>query len=287
MVVSYWTNMPLLASSSARSPIIEGKNIMQFFSPPFFTKEIQKDLPDKRSFLILYNHEDLSMIEYYWLMHSKKFLQNDNFELWELPYDAVFKSTAEWEIQHFNEIKKNLKEVNGFFSSNDSDVIVYRNYDDLVSPHVYSHKGPLKGLKKNFTFLIEKTLLNLKPDRDYIVSFWYYNKDELRNQNMCVVGESDSLGKNEVWDISWSPTSSMTIDGDWSLVEKRFRVKRGNEKIAVFLIGDERSEQEICVTNFLLRRADSDVYQLIKKDGSVETDKIIKNNILISQSPIN
>jgi hypothetical protein len=276
MVTSYWTNFPLLSSSSARSSIPEAKNIMQFFSPPWFDKAIEKDLPSKKDFLILYSKEWLNKVEDEWLSKSQKIYEDNTFELYSLPYDQVFNKKISNEINNFNSARDSLTNINNLFYSKNADTVIYDGFDNRKSSFIYSGAGAIESMKNDYTILLPRKSYNLKNDKDYIISFWYYNKDELRNQCACILEECDADGNNCRWDISWSPVASMVIDGNWSLVQKQFRLKNNNSQIAVLLNGDKYSKQKIFVDELLIRENGTDVFQ-IKKEG------IVKNNVLLQK----
>jgi hypothetical protein len=257
--VSYWCNMPLMASSAARSPIVEARNIMQFFSPGYIKKAIQNDLPNKKDFLVVYDKEILNASEKAMLDSSTKLYDNGKYELWSLPYKNVFEDNSNEIIKRYEAKKDSLLTEENFNVSKKSAVLNYNSFDVMTSEFKYKGNGALQAKKREFTTLYEGTGV-LKPGVDYTISFWYYNKDELRNMILCVAEESNSDGSNARWDIIWDPRSSMVIDGDWSLVEKTFQVKEANEKIRVFVQGDEKSDQEIYIDEFLFRESSSDVY---------------------------
>ena len=258
-VVAYWCNMPLLASSAARSPIVEAKNIMQFFSPGYMKKTIQNDLPNKKDFLVLYDKEDLNPSEKSILAYSKKLFDNGKYELWSLPYDRVFSDNSKEFVEKYRAHKDSLYPWTKFQISKENGVLNYQSFDEQTSELMYKGNGALKSKKRNFTLLYEGTGI-LKPGVDYTMSFWYYNKDELRNLANCVIEESNADGTNSRWDLVTDPRESMVIDGDWSLVQKTFQVKDVNEKIKIFMLGDEKSDQDIYIDEFLFRESSCDVY---------------------------
>jgi hypothetical protein len=258
-VVSYHCKIPMLASSAARSPIVEGRNIMQFFSPGFISKDIQKDLPSKKDFLIVTTKEVLNPQELAMKDNSTKIFDNGTYELWSLPYSVVFSDDSKKYIDNYEAKKDSLFAKGNFSVSNLSDTLDYKSYDSLPSEFTYKGAGALKVKKSDFTVLFT-SYGGLRADTDYTVSFWYYNKGELRGQVMCIVEESDSVGNNSRWEILWDPRTSMVIDGDWSLVEKKFRIKDGTERIRIFVQGDLKSEQEIYIDEFLFRPSLTDVY---------------------------
>jgi hypothetical protein len=271
MAVSYWANMPLLASSSARSPIIEAKNIMQFFSPSWFQKEIEKDLHSKKDFLILYTKEELTDVEAQWLNRGNRVYTASNFELWSLPYDSVFRDNSQYFINEFHTKQNSLKVINGFYKTT-TDSIIYKNFDDNKSEFEYRGKGALQGNKKEELTLLPMAKYYLASSKDYMLSFWYRNKDELSNQITCVLEQCDANGENCKWDFMWSSSESMTIDGDWSLVEKRIHLTNINNQFRVFFKAEKNSNQNIYVDELIIREAQTEAYQIID-------DNLIKNNI--------
>ncbi|MEP7170309.1 MAG: hypothetical protein ABI855_13140 [Bacteroidota bacterium] len=280
MLISYWTNVPLLASCTARSPIDEAKKIMQFFSPPFFNKEIEKDLPNRKPFLVLYTKENLDPQEQYYFSRSKKIFENDAFVLADLSYDSVFKSTANDELAHFNQIKNGLNEKGGFLMEDTAQLLLYKNFDTLPSNYVYRGKGALKGIKCDYNMLAKNIQLHLNPDKEYIFSYWFYNKEETSTQTDGTIAEINPDG-NEEWNCFLRPIESMVIDFNWSLVEKRFRPKYKDEIISVFFKGNPYSKQELFADEFMIREAGKDVYKVVSTDKQQNITGLIKNNILI------
>ena len=258
-MISYWCNIPMMASSAARSPIIEGRNIMQFFSPGYISKDIQKDLPSKKNFLVLYDKQKLNDQERSVLERSSKLYDNGKYELWSLSYDEAFRDNSADYIKRFNAVKDSLQAKDNFLVSNSSDSMYYISYDSHKSPLTYKGEGALEARKGDLTVLFSSDG-QLRPGMDYTVNFWYYNKGELRNQLLCAIEECDQDGNNCKWEITWDPRTSMVIDGDWSLLEMKFNLKEPSEKVRIFVQGDEKSNQKIYIDEFLLRPSSTDIY---------------------------
>ena len=276
-VVSYWCNMPLMASSAARSPIIEAKNIMQFFSPGFISKAIQDDLPNKKDFLVLYDKSPINAYEKSLLENSEKIFDNGQFELWSLPYDQVFGDNS-GEIWDKYDLRKDSLLHEGIFEvSQGGALLAYNSFDTSKSDLVYKGQGALKVKKGNFTTLFESGSA-LKQNVEYTISFWYYNRGELINQVLLAVEECRQDGTGCKWDLIWDPRTSMMIDGDWTLVEQTFQIPDSTEKVKIIVYGDMAPQQDIYIDEFLLRRADADVYRLVQ-DGNV----LFRNNWWISK----
>lgn len=255
MVLSYWTNMPMLNSSAARSPILEAKNIMQFFSPASFQKEIEKDLPDKKDFLLVYNNEPLTDVELYWYNRAEFLWKSDRFELRKLKYDTVFKNKKSENTA--NGSNRWQDDIPTEMLGGDLIPIVQYNFDTLKSEQVFNGAGALQGDKKEYTLLLKRGDYKLNSEKEYVVGFWYYNKGELRTQVTCVIEQCDSAGNNCNWDVIWNPGESMIINGDWSYSTKKFKPQTTNGQVAVFLTGDKHSKQNTFIDDFMLAEVKS------------------------------
>lgn len=278
MVISHHTNLPNMGNSAARTPILEGKRLMQFFSPPYFEKEIENDLPNKKPFLIVHNKHGLQEMEQYYFNISERIFENDRFIIARLDYDKVFNKNAQYLVDEFLAKRDGLKEMNGFLVSENTDTLVYHNYSNGQDSISYRFGKAYEGDRLNFNFLSEKAHYNFEPGKEYIVSFWHYNKEELMTQIGMVREECDAEGNNCEWLDHVGPLGSMVIDGNWSLVEKKFKAPE-REKLACFImVSYEKEAFKIYVDEFMIRPADSEVYQLIEKEGK---QYVIKNNILI------
>lgn len=258
MVISYWTNMPLLNSSAARSPVLEAKNIMQFFSPSFFIKEIEKDLPGKKDFFLIYNNEKLTDEELYWFNKSQPLWKNSRFELRALKYEDVFSTRQDTkQVDITYSLENQIPELVSFMMPGKKlKPVEKNNYDTLKSEQVFNGSGALQGTKRNFTFLLKRGNYNLVKEKEYVAGFWYYNKDELRTQATCIIEQCDRNGNNCNWDIIWNPGESMIVNGDWSYVTKKFKPGETGNQISIFMNGDKHSAQKIYVDEFSLFEID-------------------------------
>lgn len=272
MVVSYWNKIPMLSSSAARGSIMEAKNNMQFFSPPWFNKEIQKDINDKRDFLILATYEELTNVETHWLAKSKLLWKNESFELRQLSYKDVFLNNSDELKEQFEKSRIRLFPKDGFYCTSD-DKVFHDNFETHSSTYAFDSKGALSGLKKDFTFLMPKEKYPLKQNTDYMISYWSYNKDELRNQLTVIFEQCDAKGENCKSENLARPSTSMVINGDWSLVQNVVHIESSSEKFSIALTGDSHSKQDFFVDNFLMYPVEDTVYQ-VNSNG-----EILMNNI--------
>lgn len=283
MIVSYWCNYPLLANSAARTPILESKNILQFFSMPFLHKNLQADLPDKRSFLVLYTRDDLDLQETYWLSRSKKIWENNKFELWNLNYEDVFSSTEGAVWINFDAKKDSLLQLPGGWLSTRPGFVFSLSFDSLHSDTLKRGPGGFSGNSAYYNTLIDKQKFPFDADRDYILSYWYYNHGDGQNQTNLIISETDPENNTTEWTQFLSPVRSKNIDGDWSLVEQKFRPKNPHMLISVFFKEELHNNMNFWADELLLRPADADVYHINGLDSAGRPNRIIYNNYSFSR----
>jgi hypothetical protein len=239
-ISSYWNNIPMLASSAARSPIAEAKNIVQFFSPPEFNKKIEQDLPDHRPFLILYTGENLNREELVILQLSQPVKAMEKFELRSLSFNTVFEPDS---------LVSRL-----WMTKNVSDTLLFKSFDDQDSPVRYKGNGSKSSNETEYFFLLEKDEFQPQTDTDYEISFWFYNAGESRNQSTCILEQCDANGNNCEWELDFKLKECMTIDGDWSLVRKTFRLKYPEGKICLFIKKPEKKKIQLYADELMICR---------------------------------
>jgi hypothetical protein len=266
LLFSYWTDLPLVNSSSARSPIPEARKIMQLPSPPYINKEIVGDLPNKKGFLVLFTKEDLNNQERLFYTRCKPIYETAKFQLLEISYSDLTEQKVDFRSVTAN--KNCLAKKPDFIVDGDSTNFIFESFEKSQSEFMMEGKGAFQGIKKDNNRILTDFSLNALKGSNFIVSFWYYNKGELRLQNTCIVEQHDQQGTNLEW-LKKSPISeSFIINGDWSLVEMEFQTTIDNPKISVVLSDFGSSTQKIYIDNLLLRRRDSHIYRIATLSNS-------------------
>jgi hypothetical protein len=282
MIISYECNIPLMSSSAARTPIPEAKKLMQFFSPPFLKKEIQQDFKSNRPFLLLVSEGELNDQEKWMLSLGKKLYESEHLAVYRVEYESVFKSTASEEYAAFHSIRDLLHKQEVFLTSKPDDVI-YFDFDSMDCDTVMHGTGSLRSIAKQYTNIIEREELQLDPGREYVLSYWFYNNEECINGVNCIIAEQEPDVKDEAWNYFFGPIQSMVIGGNWSLVEQKFKVKSKQSKTSIFFKGDDKSNQVFYVDDFMIRPADTDVYQLTKTKAADGDSLLCKNNLWVTK----
>lgn len=269
MLFSYWSKTPLMASATARTPILEGRNILGFFSPPFMENPLKKSLEHK-PFLVLSTKEDMNSFETNMLAKANRIAEYEDFDLYELPFDSVFKNNFnkyEWlknQKVEFTNANDSL-----WFSGLDIKGAISQSYfaaafDSVDKSVSFTGQGSFKGIVGDFSVLADRSNLHLDNDKKYIVSGWYLYSSEKSNHNSLIVEEADSLGENADWLFGASTTESYVHDDKWIFVQKVFSPKKDNSYIKIFLKGADTYRTNFNFDQLRLQLHDENIVQIVE-----------------------
>lgn len=281
MVLAHHANFPQLGNSAARTPIQEAKRAMQFFSPPYFEKDIVQDLPNKKPFLVLYDRQAINDMEAYLVKQSETVFENGLFILARLEHNKVFDVDPSPILNDFIARKDSLVQMNGFWVSANTDTIIYYGYADNQDSISFLNGGAYEGNRLDFNFILDKSHHGLIPDKEYVASYWQYNKGELSTQIGMFREVCDSEGNNCQWLESVGASNSMVIDGDWSYVELKFKAPQADQVMAFIMKSFEKESMKFYIDEFMIRPSDSEVYQLTEVKGKTY---LVRNGIRVPES---
>jgi hypothetical protein len=118
----------------------------------------------------------------------------------------------------------------------------------------------------------------LEAGKDYILSFWFYNNDDMINEGEFCIAEVDPVTKKEEWAYTFSPMRTFSIDGNWSCVEKVFRVSSSDKLISLFFIPVPHRKSRYYADEFMIREVGCDAYKVLKSNKEGKVVEMIKNN---------
>ncbi|HSH64987.1 MAG TPA: hypothetical protein VLB84_04120, partial [Bacteroidia bacterium] len=261
---SYHLNLPMMSSFLTRTSIHESKNIMQLFAFNFYDKAIKNDLVSDKPFLLIYSNENLSEEEQNLLNKSKMLIKRDDYSLYELDKNILFKNNAKDEYDVFLKKKDSLFEKNNFLVS---DTNLYFSFIDFDKSNAHSfgkENGCYEGLLKDMNVIYSFEGNKLKSDKQYIGRFWMYNDGENEGQdclNAMIFFDKEKAGKSE-WICLANARTTYQINGNWSLAE----IQLDNiDKDAVYKLvvkGDDRSKKTIYIDHFLFFEKGMDIYKI-------------------------
>ena len=294
MLMSYHSEIPLFANYSTNTSISESKNLIQVLSPGFYPKVVINDIKSEKPFLIIYSNEELTVYEQAILDKGTKIYSDNDYSLYSVTKDELFRNTSAEEIRNFEQLRDRLTDVNGFLLTvsdsiasvvDTNAVISYNSYEDTPQVMSFRGKGAYYGEMKNYNHLATFDPSRLNKDKEYVASYWMYNDGENYGQDalnsMTFIESKDKDGKVINWFGMTNPARSFVINGSWSLIELTFKIPDGAKSITICLKDDDDSKIKFHVDDILIRAKDTDVYMVMKEEnGSVV--ELFKNNHRIS-----
>ncbi|HNW97943.1 MAG TPA: hypothetical protein PKK00_05985 [Bacteroidales bacterium] len=281
-IFSFYNKLPMITQNTTRSSIWQAKNFMQLLSPGYYKKNILNDLNSKKKFLLIYSNEQLNEYEQYYLDKSEMIYKSEMYTLCSLSFDKLFENTAQEEINNFNKIRNSLKMKKGFLVNDTSSFIYFNGFEDKQNDTCIEGKGAYSGKLKDYNKFGEIPPNTLNTEKEYIASFWMYNDGENFGQDMvssCAIIQ-EGEGEGSEWTYIIDPCSSQCINGNWSLVEIKFKIKDASHIIAILVKGKDESTKPIYVDNLLVRESNNNVFKVIEeKNGNIT--KLFKNNQMI------
>jgi hypothetical protein len=279
-VISYYSGLPLIAASLARTSIPESKNIMQLFSPEHYAKAIENDFPSNKSLLILFTKEDLLDEQKWVLEKSTVFFENDEFVLAELMLEHLFNYNYTARLNHFYEVKNKGIQKFDFNVEHENDLILFIDFDEADSDIFYKGKGAAMGKLKDYFTLLDISSDMLEPETEYTASFWFYNAGESRTQCLAIMEFKNEDGSNVEWNYTVSPQNAHIIDGDWSLITLNFKTPSEKKLIKLFINGDKHAKLDAYVDNLMVQKKNSSVYKVMQEESGKVKSLFYNNQII-------
>jgi len=282
MKLAYDIDLPLIASSCARTSTIEAANIMQLLSPVSFKKTAKGAFKNHNPVLITYSKEELPYDEAALLSRATKIFSGQQMDLYELPFDSLFYYSGSSEIIAFESARPLLHTKSGFEVNDTAQFFLSKTFDENSSAKIFAGKGAFEGKMNVFNFILPDTVLDLDTSQYYEASFWYYNKGVFINLNTAFIREKSIDGKYTEVIANQSTLTCSNISGDWSLVKLVFKPKYKGDSISISLRGNDDLEIPIYVDELLIRPFFTDIYKTLEsKNGKVTA--LYKNNVALER----
>lgn len=285
VLFSYHCNIPIITSNLARVSIPESKKIVQLISPSSYIKEIENDLASRKPFLIISTTEQKTNYEQSIINKSKLLFKTKELEFYDISYKSLFENTSNSIISEFKNLKGNLFDNKNFLVNDTTLFLYYNDFENIKTQEHYRGTGSYSGMKKEKNILCEFKANTFQENKDYTVSVWMYNnyKDALNLWFRLIVEEFDE-DKNEWYETVAFPEQSEVINGNWSLVELKFKIHNSNNKLYIVTIGKEDEKAPFTADDLLIRESGLNVYKIINQhnDSIIElfknNQKVIANN---------
>ncbi len=275
MVIAYHTNLPMVNANLTRTAIWESKNIVQLVTPNYYPKHIEKDLPNKKPFLVIFTKGKLTPYEKSMYSRGKPIFENEKIILLSLAYDRLFEDESPQIHDHLEATLPQLAKKDGFYVNDSTAFIYYQDYENTLSDTTFRGKGSYIGIKKGKNTLAEFPSGTFAKDQEYDLSIWMYNgeKDALNLWFRLMVEEYDPQ-LDQWYNTTFSPEHAEVINEDWSLVEGSFQVHNPKNQIAIVTKGKPNSKAKFHADDLLIRTKGVTLY----KYEDQYTNRLFYNN---------
>ncbi len=285
MVLSYHSNIPLFATYATNTSMIECKNLIQVLTPNVYDKEIIKDIPLKKPFLIVYSGEPLRNDESVVLSRATKIYQSGDFQLYSISYEDLLANKANEYIASFETIKNQLhQKVDYLISGNDADsYFLHVTYDEMPSDKTYYGKGALKKYITRYNLIARADPTQMQAGKEYIASFWLYtNIKEVSGDliRSLIFVESRSSSGNIDWISMTNPAKSLVFNGSWTLIELPFTMPADCCNLSVYMELEDEADKMFIADEFLVREKTVDIYKVLEQSNN-EVSVLYKNDHFI------
>ena len=281
MIASYHLNIPLTNSYLTRTSLPESMNNLQLIAPSFYPKFIKKDIPNKKPFLLLFTKEQLKNDETNLLNRSKFLFENNNIAFYEIEYNSLFKHTVEDELKQITNQLNNLKKIDNYYTT-DSLAFFYENFSTLLT----TKKSELFIEKTDTNFIDRISISNAKTEDKFVASIWlkrenpYFGQDDL-NSLKFVLLEKNEKGVliNKMEEVV---SSSSYLMHNWTRCEMLFSLTDNKNSIELYIIGNQKNEKKIEVSNLFIHKSSVSYFQIIDSNQSKITSINKNNHFLIN-----
>jgi hypothetical protein len=263
----------------SRPSVSESLKIYKMFLPYPYQHILSDVEQDKRYLAVIFANSDTSSFnEHERLLVSKceLYKKSQKFSVYKLSVQNLKLNSNAKNIKRFDSISNRLCQKNNILYTDTSQFTIFMNFDTLKSKISYNGAGSFIGKKSEFNFIYKTPTNVFDTTKQYIVSFWYYNKIWDQTFNTAIISEDDSLGKNLQYQY-YSPIETNLIDGWWYYSEYKFKPKTKSKKSSISFLfkGYDFFMNWFAIDDFLIRPVGTDVYWQRTENGK---HIVYKNN---------
>ncbi len=234
-LVAYHTGLPMMSSSLTRTGLEEVRAGIAAFGPSWYPRPTLPHWRGEDSLVILAFDDKRADADHAIMARAVLLDRVGSVQVAKIAVkDLLRDERASTRQKKIAELASSYKSGAWYFSRPDT-FLFHDSYESGSSPHVLAGAGALAGAHGTFTQLAEFPPNTFQGDRQYVASFWYYNRGAMRCHALAGIDEFDEATGQGYWDHYTNPRFSRTLVGDWSLVEIPFTVRDPQNRIKVFV----------------------------------------------------
>jgi len=259
IVTSLLTGLPIMAVYSARTSWSQTLDNIELMQEPYREPRLWKRLDPERPFLIRQEKGEALTAGERWLLEASVPLYEDHRQRFlEIDLGRWRQSMA----SYLDSVMTNAVAAAASDSATAAAPVVVRSFDGASTTRAYRGSGALEGGDDRVVLFGGRL-----PEQDsveYVLSAWIYlNGPNLGYQHLQYQERTPdgALAQNRS-----IPTGGLIVihDGDWGMVEFRFRPTDPGTEQVIRLAPQRRRSQETWVDEILIRRASD---QIVRQAG--------------------
>lgn len=241
--VSLSTGLPMSAVALSRNSARQSINQMQMHFPEYRPLRVLNDYPDERPLLLVAADNCVLNASDKLLVSKAKYIFRDKLSLYySLPFSEL-QAYGTAATNNTLDLVKNLEIAQkGQYH--------YNSFND--SPANGYSRGGLKSLPGN-ELIIFNDILPADTVTEYIISFWAFCGNNPYGLSSIQINEFSPSGE-KINDLSNAfYLIAKQIDGEWVLMEQKFKLKQPGNRVQVILLNPNLKEESIYADELLIR----------------------------------
>lgn len=272
MLISYYKGIPMMSFSMARTSVTEAFQQLGLLTPPWYPRPIGGAFDPEDRFLIVATGAPANDHEENVIERARSIGAVGRVRLLSISASDLFKDRTKELFEQLTELHRTGPPVNGWSSTSIDPRIHYFDLDDKPAKHVYHGSGAYSGLKRETNAIALVPAGGLLEGKDYVASYWYYNKGPLRCHTLTCVAERDPATGKEEWIVCSDARYGRIVNGDWTMVELPFTTRIPGAEYRIFTEGQRVYTDSIWVDEVMVRPAHAASLKVLEeKDGKLRS----------------
>lgn len=266
MWTSVQTGLPVISSFMGRTSLSQTLDFMAMVKEPYRPLAILEKMHPEKSILIfvhLANYE-FKREKYDFLFEGLHPIYEDNatklYELKPAILHQRIKAKAIAAHEAFDTL--NLVQHKTYLSPDSLATVAYQSFDHHPTEKVYAGSGAFSGLPEVEHRLFEENIPGQKAEVPYICSVWAYVKEDLHPKIWFNIEEFDLTTWQGLWKRPYRLDQEIVaIDGDWALIELKFKLKRADTGVRISAINHSLFKKEMYLDELMMRPENSTIFR--------------------------
>jgi hypothetical protein len=248
-------------------------NVAMMLEPSRSSTDMSR-FPSRKPFLLMVARCDrLNTAEKMLVSHSFRIDSTEKFDLYRAPVNVfrnIYDSLCRKTLQEYTTLP--LSDQQNSRSTDSVLNFIFVPYDNITSLSAYSGSGCYSGKAGDMNVVYSGTIPYGDTSSYYTASFWLKNiRTDLYPRTQVIVKQTDSIGNEVTEDAFQAFRRFVMIDGDWALVEWKFKLAKQATRLTIILTNETLRNKVLSIDNLMIRPEHTSIYMHLQ-------GALLKNN---------